>query len=146
MSAVARKQRRVPVDWIGLKRLPENETKFRPIRIDDLADTVTTGTTEHTPWASAVFSPEELEARIERMAARFQARMPTDGSLPDLETEQEESPRHPPCWGCGKPAPMRQSNHMYGWHHRMTLLIPGKGDVVELCCPACWVEIGERWY
>jgi hypothetical protein len=152
MKATARKQQqqqqrqRVPCSWIGLKKLPACDLKFNAGLTVEVADRVTIETTDLTPWASDVFTEEEMGRRIELMAARFEARMPTDGSTPDLDQEQEESSHHPPCWGCGEPAPMRQSNHMFGWHHRMAELIPGGKEVVELCCPDCWVAIGCRWY
>lgn len=93
--------------------------------------------------AARVFSAEELAARLDRYAARAEARLPlfADGAAePEPVTfgtgRAAGKPvlRFAECYACGARVPA-QSSRLLGWHCRM--LAGGQGET-ESYCPECF--------
>lgn len=80
------------------------------------------------PAANEVFTPEELAARIEKLAA-LHADAPDVGAIV--------------CWACGRLAPLNSgySAHCQGWVSR-TLDYLGWPTLKELYCPECFARWG----
>jgi hypothetical protein len=135
-----KKPRRVPVDWVGLHKLPGADKKPLQVPKSDVADEVEVLSTRFAPPAHSVFSPNELEARIEVYAEIVAQGLSLFGD----EAEEDEPPRNE-CWGCGCKTPLREN----GWRMMPAVtpgwvLIPvgGGSRLSEIWCPDCAAMTG----
>lgn len=130
-------QRRVPLRDIGLRSLwrPGDPVSAAliPERIDDpppggIALTMTA----RCPMAHDVFTPDELEERLQAISDRI-----------DLENTNQPATTIE-CMACGKSAPNNLVGRDAGWAVRR-LVTPGFGAISETYCPECYARWGWDW-
>lgn len=130
------KRRRISPQWGWTGEAVPSEEPIRPLKslAKDEPRNVDVHSTRTTPAASEVFSPNELEARLEAYAEI----LAQGESLFEDGSEPDETVRNA-CWGCGETPPLREdgtqpmATKMPGW-----VVMERAGNyLVEIWCPEC---------